>query len=132
MLFRSKLSSDIVLECVIGRKCWLYANNNEDGTIDKNKLTYIEQAVKEGNIFAMSIIGNFYLSTKSQKDLGIKFIEKASQCLEITSLKEIENWYECGINGYPKNEEKAEQYFLISFIMGCEEAEEKFLELYQK
>ena len=126
----TRLSSEILLECVIGRRCYTYANFiSKDGTLNRNNFSYVEQAVKDGNVFAMSIIGNFYMTTQSQKDLGIKFIEKASQSLEITALQEIENWYEFGKNGYLQDKEKAEQYFLLSFVMGDKEAAKKFLEL---
>ncbi|MCM1062116.1 MAG: hypothetical protein NC452_17780 [Eubacterium sp.] len=120
----SNLSSDILLECIIGRKCYTQGNlTNENGGVDKNKLTFVEQAVKDGNVFAMTILGDFYLTTKTQKELGVKLLEKASRGLETTALKKIGNWYECGQNNYPEDKEKAKQYFLISFVMGDKEAE---------
>lgn len=119
----SELSSAILLECVIGRRCYTFGSlTNENGMVDKNKLTFVEHAVKDGNIFAMTIIGDFYLTTKTQKDLGVNFIEKAARNLETTALRKIGNWYECGKNNYPQDKEKAKQYLLISFVMGDKEA----------
>ena len=136
----TEFSSCILLECVLGWECLINIDFiNASGIINQDKLEFVEKAAKNGNIFAMSIIGDFYMKTDREilpfgktKETGKKYIENAAKGMEITALKEIGSWYGYGTNNYPKDKKRAEQYLLLSKEMGCKDAENIMLKLQEK